>query len=217
VRRARAAAPAAVTGNCGASAGINPNTDDSQVDATGITPGVNMSNPLQSPSIAVVLSLSCALGGCVDLVDDTAADTAVAEQAIYHNEVRLQRIEASVLEEGGDEIYLTASQSSGGSVNIIRPPQIPDYWRFDYPGKYYTLIDQHVGTIIPGSLLIIYMREQDAGEHDKIGTISFELDHNLEPKVNNTPTGYFVAMENGKFAVRFTNGARYKAWFEVGP
>ena len=153
-----------------------------------------MSNPLQFPSIAVVLSLSCALGGCVELVDDSAADTAVAEQgAIYHNEVKLRRIEASVLEEGGDEIYLTAWQSSGGSVNVIRPSGSPDYWRFDAPGVFYTNLDEHVGTI------------------------DFELDHNGEPKTVNTPTGYFVGMENGKFAVRFTNGARYKVWFEVGP
>jgi hypothetical protein len=176
-----------------------------------------MSNPLQFPSTAFVLSLSFALGGCVDIVDDGALDTEVAEQAIYHNEVRLQRIEASVLEEGGDEIYLTASQSSGGGVNIIRPPTDPDYWRFDYAGKYYTLINRHVGTIIPGSLLIIYLREQDAGAHDNIGTIDFRLDHNGEPETFDTPTGRFVGMENGKFAVRFTNGARYKVWFEVGP
>ena len=177
-----------------------------------------MSNPLQFPSIAVVLSLSCGLGGCVDIVDDSAAETAVAEQgAIAHNEVKLRRIEASVLEEGGDEIYLTASQSSGGGVNIIRPSGIPDYWRFDNPGKYYTNLDEHVGTIIPGSLLIIYLREQDFGEHDKIGTIDFQLDHNGEPETFDTPTGHFVGMENGKFAVRFTNGARYKVWFEVGP
>jgi hypothetical protein len=178
-----------------------------------------MSYPLQFPSIAFVLSLSCALGGCVELddelVDDGADRTAVTEQAIYLNEVRLRRIQASVLEEGGDEIYMTASQSSGGGVNIIRPSTDPDYWRFDDPGTIRTM-NKHVGTIIPGSLLIIYLREQDAGDHDIIGTVDFKLDHNLEPETFDTPTGYFVGIENGLYAVRFTNGARYKVWFEIG-
>ena len=174
-----------------------------------------MSNPLQFSSIAFVLSLSCALGGCVDVLDDDEPDTAAAEQAIYLNEVRLRKIQASVLEEGGDEIYLTASQSSGGGVNIIRPPTDPDYWRFDDPGTIRTM-NQHVGTIVPGSLLIVYLREQDGGDHDSIGTIDFKLDHNLEPETFNTPTGYLVGIENGLFAVRFINGARYKVWFQVG-
>jgi hypothetical protein len=174
-----------------------------------------MSSPLQFRSAAFVLSLACALGGCVDVVDD-AAGTATTEQAIFHNEVKVRRIRAEVLEEGGDEIYLTASQSSGGSVNVIRPSGDPDYFRFDDPGTIRTM-NLHVGTIVPDSILIIYLREQDFGDDDAIGTIDFELDHNLEPVTIDTPTGHFVGMENGLFAVRFTSGARYKVWFEVGP
>lgn len=174
-----------------------------------------MTSHMQMSYAALVILLGGALVGCVEFADEDAAETGVAEQAIFHNEVRLRKIQASVLEEGGDEIYLTASQSSGGGVNIIRPPTDPDYWRFDDPGTIRTM-NQHVGTIVNGSLLIIYLREQDAGEHDKIGTIDFKLDHNGEPETFNTPTGYFVGMENGLFAVRFTNGARYKVWFQVG-
>ncbi|HEY0992949.1 MAG TPA: hypothetical protein VGD80_38105 [Kofleriaceae bacterium] len=96
-----------------------------------------MNNPRYASAFA--LSLGCALGGCIDAVDDTP-DTAVAEQAIFHNEVRVRRIQSSILEEGGDEIYLTASQSSGGSVNIIRPPGTPDYWRFDTAPSPYRLV-----------------------------------------------------------------------------
>src|SRR5262245_3488936 len=88
-------------------------------DTTHTRLGVSMSNQLQFTSTALALSLSCALGGCLDAADD-ALDTDVAVQAIYHNEVRLRRIQAVVLQEGGDEIFLTASQSSGGSVNVIR-------------------------------------------------------------------------------------------------
>jgi hypothetical protein len=178
-----------------------------------------MSNPLLFPSFAFVLSLSCALVGCVELdddfVDDGADKTAVTEQAIYLNEVRLRRIQASVLEEGSDEIYMTASQSSGGGVNIIRPSGDPDYWRFDEPGTVRTM-NEHVGTIIPGSLLIVYLKEQDGGPHHNVGTIDFLLDHNLEPDTFNTPTAHFIGIENGLYAVRFTNGARYKVWFQIG-
>ena len=174
-----------------------------------------MSNQLQFPSIALALSLSCALGGCVDAVDDDAPDTAVAEQAIYHHEVRLRRLQAVVLEEGGDEIYLTASQSSGGGVNVIRPPGDPDYWRFDHTGE--LSMDNHVGTIIADSLLIVNLREQDNGSQNQIGTIDFLLDNAGKPKTFDTPTGKFVTMDSGQFVVRFTNGANYKAWFQVGP
>ena len=182
-----------------------------------------MSNPLQA-SFFIVL-LSCGLGGCVDASDDDAADTAVAEQAIFHNEVRVRRIQSSILEEGGDEIYLTASQSSGGSVNIIRPPGDPDYWRFDTAPKSIPQgpldpeLSQHVGTIVSGSLLIVNLWEQDAGPHDEIGTIDFGLNNSGVPRTYDTPTGQFLGIEpnNGWFRVRFTNGARYYVWFEVGP
>ena len=165
---------------------------------------------------ALALSASCALGACVDTADEDAADVSVAEQAIVHNEVRVRRIQGAVLEEGGDEIYLTASQSSGGSVNIIRPPTDPDYWRFDDPGTIRSM-NQHVGTVVSGSLLIVNLWEQDAGPHDEIGTIDFRLDHNGEPETFDTPTGHFLGIDDGWFLVRFTNGARYYVWFEVGP
>lgn len=175
-----------------------------------------MTRHMPFSNTAFVLSLSCAIGGCVDVADDEAAGTALAEQAISNREVRLRRITASVLEEGGDEIYLTASQSSGGSVNIIRPPGDPDYWRFDDPGTSREM-NQHVGTIVPGSLLIVNLWEQDGGPHDEIGTIDFQLTSSGAPRTFDTPTGHFVAIEDGLFAVRFTNGARYKVWFDVLP
>lgn len=43
-------------------------------------------------------------------------------------------------------------------------------------------------------------------------------DHNGEPKTFDTPTGHFLGIDaNGMFVVRFTNGASYKVWFQVGP
>jgi hypothetical protein len=172
-----------------------------------------MSRQMPFSRTTFVFSLSCALGSCVDVVDD-AADTAVAQQAIYQHEVRLRRIAPTVLEEGGDEIYLTASQSDGGSVNIIRPSGDPDYWRFDelVPRS----MNQHVGTIIPDSLLIVNLWEQDGGPHDEIGTIDFLLDHAGVPKTFDTPTGHFLGIQSGWFKVRFTNRADYTVWFEVG-
>jgi hypothetical protein len=181
-----------------------------------------MSNPRHAS--AFVFSLSCALGGCIDAVDD-AADTAVAEQAIYHNEVRVRRIQADILYEGGDEIYLTASQTSGGSVNIIRPPTVPDYWRFDTApmaipqGPLDPVLSQHVGTIVSNSYLVVNLWEQEFGDDHEIGTIGFRFNNSGEPSTYDTPTGKFLGVEsnNGWFRVRFTNGARYYVWFEVGP
>jgi hypothetical protein len=171
-------------------------------------------------TFVVVFSLSGAMGACVEVPDEDSPDIASAEQAIFHNEVRVRKIQAVVLEEGGDEIYLTASQSDGGGVNIIRPPGDPDYWRFDEPdGRVINPpVGQHVGTIVPGSLLIVNLWEQDGGPHDEIGTIDFELDHTGEPRTFDTPTGHFLGIDaNGMFMVRFTNGANYKVWFQVGP
>ena len=161
---------------------------------------------------AFVWLLSCVMGGCVA---DDAAETAV-EQGIYHNEVRVRQIAAEALEEGGDEIYMNASQSSGGSVNIIRPDADPDYWRFDTPDTCHTM-DLHVGTIVSGSLLIVNLWEQDGGADDEIGTIDFMLSNTGVPKTFNTPTGKFLGMDGGQFVVRFTNHASYKVWFQVGP
>jgi hypothetical protein len=173
-----------------------------------------MSNPRYAYAFA--LSLGCALGGCIDAVDDTA-DTAVAEQAIFHNEVRLRRIQADILYEDGDEIYLDASQSAGGSVNVIRPSGDPDYFRFDTPHA--TPLNMHVGTIVPDSLLIVNMWEQEFGADHEIGTIDFDLNYLGNPKTWDTPTGKSLGIDpnNGWFKVRFSNGARYYAWFEVGP
>ena len=169
---------------------------------------------MQCSNTAFVVALSCAVGGCIEAPDD-GAETAV-EQAIFHNEVRLRRIEAQVLEEGGDEIYLTASQSDGGGVNIIRPNADPDYWRFDEPGTRRTM-DVHVGTIIPDSLLIVNLWEQDGGPHDEIGTIDFGLNNAGKPRTYDTPTGEFLGVNNdGLWVVRFTNGARYYVYFQIG-
>lgn len=175
-----------------------------------------MSNQLQAS--AFIVSLSCALGGCVDPVEHDGADTAVAEQAIFHNEVRLRKIEAQDLYEDGDEIFLTASQSSGGSVNIIRPAGDPDYFRFDFPHS--IPMNLHVGTIVAGSLLIVNLREQESGPDHQIGTIDFRLDNAGEPRTFDTPTGHSLGPDPnnfGWFKVRFTNGALYNVWFEVGP
>lgn len=182
-----------------------------------------MSRYMHVSKFVVVFSLTGAMCACVDAPDGESPDIASTEQAIFHNEVRLRRIEAVVTYEEGDEIYLTASQSQGGSVNIIRPPTVPDYWRFDEPrGQLINPnnppLGQHVGTIVPGSLLIVNLWEQEGGPHHEIGTIDFELDHTGEPKTFDTPTGHFLGLDGGgRFIVRFTNGANYKVWFEVGP
>lgn len=164
---------------------------------------------------AIAVALACGLAGCLDAAEDTPS-TASAEQAIVHNEVRVREIYAAVLEEGSDEIYMTAVQSAAGSTNIIRPDSDPDYWRFDDPDMAH-FMDLHVGTIVSGSLLIVNLWEQDGGPHHEIGTIDFGLSSTGKPKTFDTPTGQFVGItSSGLWLVRFTNGARYYVYFQVG-
>jgi hypothetical protein len=163
---------------------------------------------------AIAISLCCTLTGCLDAGEE--AETGSAEQAIFQNEVRVREIYASVLEEGGDEIYMNASQSAGGSINVIRPPGDPDYWRFDDPATAH-FMNQHVGTIVSGSLLIVNLWEQDGGPHDEIGTIDFGFNNAGKPRTYDTPTGQFLGVNNdGLWVVRFTNGARYYVYFQIG-
>jgi hypothetical protein len=77
-------------------------------------------------------------------------------------------------------------------------------------------MNQHVGTIVSGAL-VVNLWEQDGGPHHEIGTIGFELNYAGAPRTYDTPTGHFVRMDDGQFVVRFTNGARYYVWFQVGP
>lgn len=165
---------------------------------------------------AIAVALAGALTGCLDASGEEP-ETASAQQAIYHNEVRVQEIYASVLEEGSDEIYMTASQSDDeNNINIIRPDADPDYWRFDDTDMAH-FPKQHVGTIVPGSYLIVNLWEQDGGPHHEIGTIGFKLDNAGKPATYDTPTGHFLGIDtDGLWLVRFTNGARYYVYFLVG-
>ena len=173
-----------------------------------------MSKHMHVVQSAIAISLGCTLTGCLDVGEEP--ETASAEQAIFHNEVRVREIYASALEEGSDEIYMNASQSQGGSINIIRPDADPDYWRFDDPATAH-FMDLHVGTIVSGSLLIVNLWEQDGGPHHEIGTIDFALNSSGKPKTFDTPTGQFVRINNdGLWVVRFTNGARYYVYFQIG-
>src|SRR5262245_3235940 len=83
--------------------------------------------------VALVALSAAALTGCLDAPADDAELVGVAEQAVITSrELRLVEIKALNLNEGGDEIFLTASRSENeNSINIIRPNADPDYWRFD--------------------------------------------------------------------------------------
>jgi hypothetical protein len=178
--------------------------------------GGTMSKHMHVVPSAIAVALVGALTGCLTAAEEEP-ETASAQQAIWHNEVRVQEIFADVLVENGDEIYMTASQSNDESnVNIIRPDAVPDYWRFDDPDTAH-FPKQHVGTIVPGSYLIVNLWEQNAGADHEIGTIGFKLDNAGKPTTYDTPTGKFVGINNdGLWVVRFTNGARYAVYFKIG-
>ena len=174
-----------------------------------------MSKPMYVVQFAIALSLGCTLTGCLDAGEDEP-ETASAQQAISHNEVKVREIYASILEEGSDEIYMIAAQSQNGPVNIIRPDADPDYWRFDDPQTAH-FMNQHVGTIVPDRSLGVSLWEQDGGPHFEIGTIGFELTSSGKPKTFDTPTGQFLGINNdGLWVVRFTRGARYYVYFQIG-
>jgi len=178
-----------------------------------------MSHHMHISHSLLIVSLSCALSGCLDAADTAdgdAPDIAVTQQAIFHNEVRLRKIQSVNLWEGGDEIYLNASQSSGGGINVIRPSGDPDYFRFD-SAPFTRTMDLHVGTIVSGSLLIVNMWEQEPFDHHEIGTVDFGLTNAGAPKTYDTPSGHFHPKDGSLFVAHFINGASYLAWFQVGP
>ena len=175
-----------------------------------------MTRWMQHGRMAIIAAWGIAGTGCLEVAGDAAQDGVAAQAVASNREVRLREIYASVLEEGGDEIYLTASQAGSTSHNVIRPAGTPDYWRFDDPDMAH-FMNLHVGTIVPGGLLIVNLWEQDGGPHDEIGTIDFQLTSSGAVDPVDTPTGHFVGIEQGRFAVRFTNGARYKVWFDILP
>jgi len=168
--------------------------------------------------VAIVALSAAALTGCLDAADDDAELAGVAEQAVVTSrELRLVRIQARNLNEGGDEIFLTASRSEGGSVNIIRRSGDPDYWRFDDEGVSAST-DKHVGTILPTGLLIVNLQEQDPGPPEQIGTIDFQLDHNGAVKLFNTPTGFSRGTDTFGIKVEFIGAsADYWVWFKTVP
>lgn len=169
--------------------------------------------------VAIVALSAAALTGCLDAAaDDTEVDGVVEQAVVTSRELRLVEILAKDLNEGGDEIYLTASRSEGGSINIIRPNADPDYWRFDEINVSHSM-DKHVGTILQQGLLIVNLMEQDPGPHEKIGTIDFQLDHNGAVKVFDTPTGVSEGVDvAGRRQVRFVGaGAFYRVWFKTVP
>jgi len=170
--------------------------------------------------VAIVALSAAALTGCLDAPADSAELVGVAEQAVVTSrELRLVEIEALNLNEGGDEIFLTASRSENeNSINIIRPTVPNDYWRFDEIHISHSM-DKHVGTILMTGLLIVNLMEQDFGDDQEIGTIDFQLDHNGAVKLFNTPTGFSEGVDHlGRRQVRFIGAsADYRVWFKTVP
>src|SRR5882672_3572733 len=118
--------------------------------------------------------IAMATGACGDDAGDVDADGQLQEAVGSAVEIRLRKIQALQLNEGGDEIYLTATSTASSSTNIIRPAGDPDYWRFDNPGTVHTM-NQHVGTAVPGAILTIRLWEQDnaslGNPHDLLGFV----------------------------------------------
>lgn len=164
---------------------------------------------------ALAASLCIAMTACLDSSNPDLDETASAQTAVTSHEVRVRRILGTVLDENGDEIYLTASQATGApNINVIRPPCCPDYWRFDETGTVREM-NQHVGTILPGGLLIVNLDEQDASRQQLLGTVDFELTSTGVPRTVATPTGRQIGTDGGMFVVRFTGGVIYDVWFQV--
>ena len=165
--------------------------------------------------VALAVSLCMATTACLDGSSQDIDETTKTQAAVTNHEVRVRRILGTILDEGGDEIFLTASQASGAPhTNVIRPACCPDYWRFDDTGTVREM-DQHVGTIIPGGLLIVNLQEQDASQQQLLGTIDFQLTSSGVPRTVTTPTGQQIGTDDGMFVVRFTGGVRYDVWFQV--
>jgi len=163
-----------------------------------------------------------ALNGCADVdVDDNSEQVGVAEQAVTAGrELRLRMILAGQLEEGADEIFLTARQRGSSSMNIIRPPGDPDYWRFDTPGSSLTM-NQHVGTIVAnGENLLVHVMEQDDPPifpNADLGEMIVFLDGAHTPHFVDTSTVQYKGInENGWHHLRFHVGAIYHVYFSVG-
>jgi len=170
--------------------------------------------------VAIVALSAVALTGCLASSADDAEVHGVAEQAVVTSrELRLVEIRADNLNEGGDEIFLTASRSENeNNINIIRPTVPNDYWRFDEINLAH-FMDKHVGTILQQGLLIVNLMEQDFGDDQEIGTIDFQLDHNGAVKLFNTPTGVSQGIDPlGRRQVRFAGAsAVYTVWFTTVP
>ena len=166
--------------------------------------------------LALALSPCAAMTACLDGTEGDTGEAATAQAALTNHEVRVRKILGTILNENGDEIFLTASQATGAPhTNTIRPPCCPDYWRFDDTGTVREM-NQHVGTIIPGGLLIVNLQEQDGGPPQLLGTVDFELNNSGAPRTVSTPTGSQIATDNGQLVVRFTGlGVRYDVWFQV--
>lgn len=175
---------------------------------------------LKCCDVAIVALSAAALTGCFDAPVDDAELVGVAEQAVVTSrELRLVEIRADNLNEGGDEIFLTASRSENqNSINIIRPTVPNDYWRFDEIDLSHHM-DKHVGTILQQGLLIVNLMEQDFGDDEEIGTIDFQLDHNGAVKLFNTPTGISQGVDQlGRRQVRFAGAsAVYTVSFTTVP
>jgi hypothetical protein len=174
--------------------------------------------------VAIVALLAATLTGCLDAPADEAGVDGIVEQAVVTSrELRLLEIRANNLNEGGDEIYLTASRSENeDNINVIRPVPEPDepndYWRFDQINLAH-FMNLHVGTILQQGLLIVNLMEQDFGDDQKIGTIDFQLDHNGAVKLFNTPTGVSQGVDSqGRRQVQFAGAsAIYTVWFKTVP
>ena len=125
-------------------------------------------------------------------------------------QVRLARLQAIRLNEGGDEMYF---RQNGRDV---RPSGSPDYWRFDRRGE--KSIQKTVLEGNNGSYVSINLMEQDGGlrwTHDNLGVIRIGIENNRLVFQENYATSYLGRNSAGFHVVDFTGSdSQYRAYFQ---
>src|SRR5262245_28505767 len=131
------------------------------------------------------------LNGCADVdLDENGDEIGVVEQSITAGrELRLRRIVGSTLDEGADQIFLTARPRGSSSQHINRPAGDRHYCRLDSPGTDLRM-NVHVGTIVASgeNLLVDLMEEDDPFSPANLGEAVIFLDGAHAPHFVTTDT-----------------------------
>jgi hypothetical protein len=135
-------------------------------------------------------------------------------------EIRLRKIQSIKLNEGGDEIYLTAkSNQEGGCNHEIRRAGDSDYWRFDAANVVRSM-DLHVGRVRShDEVLTIRLMEQDnatlGNAHDRVGFVDALMPDNSGIVFAENSTAEHLGVDDGLHVVLFKGDGKYKVWFAV--